>query len=261
MQDFNSINISIITFIKDIVKSNNFNGVVLGLSGGIDSAVAAYCAAQSLGSKGVLGILLPDGDVTPQEDIDDALKICKILKIDYKIIYVNKVKESFLNLLEYTDKKLVKGNLVARIRMCILYYYANLLNRLVLGTTNRTEILIGYFTKYGDGASDLSPLADLYKTQIKELARFLNIPTDIVDKKSSARLWENQQTEEEIGLPFEQLDSLLSFIDKQDLSNESVQRSLQKEFPSIPKLKTDHVLSLIKKNKHKLKAPSICHLN
>ncbi|MGN6628963.1 MAG: NAD(+) synthase, partial [Candidatus Nitrosocosmicus sp.] len=188
MQDFNSINVSIVTFIKDNVKSNNFNGVVLGLSGGIDSAVAAYCAAQALGSKGVLGLLLPDTDVTPREDINDALKICNILKIDYKIIYVNKVKESFLNLLENTDKKLVKGNLVARIRMCILYYYANLLNRLVLGTTNKTEILIGYFTKYGDGASDLSPLADLYKTQIKELARFLNIPTDIVDKKSSARL-------------------------------------------------------------------------
>jgi NAD+ synthase len=261
MQNYSLINDTIKTFIKDTVKLNNSNGVVLGLSGGIDSAVAAYCAVQSLGSKAVLGLLLPDRDITPQQDIDDALKVCKILKIEYKLIFINEIKEKFFKIVDYTDQKLVKGNLVARFRMCILYYYANLFNRLVLGTTNKTESFIGYFTKYGDGASDFSPLADLYKTQVKEFARYLKIPNEIIEKKSSARLWENQQTEDDLGLSFEEIDTLLMSISKQDLFDESLIFSLKKDFPSIPIEKSNHVLSLIKKNRHKLKNPSICYFN
>ncbi len=216
MQDFNLINNSIITFIKNHVEIGNFNGVVLGLSGGIDSSVVAYCAVQALGNKSVLGLLLPDKEITPEKDIDDALKICKILNLNYKITYINDIKDKFLEVLERKDNKLAKGNLASRIRMCILYYYANILNRLVLGTSNKTEITIGYFTKFGDGGNDLSPIGDLYKTQVKEFAKFLNIPYDIINKKSSARLWENQQTEDEIGLSFEDLDSILMFINNND---------------------------------------------
>jgi NAD+ synthase len=259
MQDFHLINNSINTFIKNHVHTDNFNGVILGLSGGIDSSVVAYCATQALGNKSVLGLLLPDKEITPQKDIDDALRICTILNLNYKIIYINDIKDKFLEIVESTDNKLAKGNLVSRIRMCILYYYANLLNRLVLGTSNKTEITIGYFTKFGDGGNDLSPIGDLYKTQVKQFAKFLNIPDNIINKKSSARLWENQQTEDELGLSFEQLDSILMYINKND-NNESINLAYKK-FPSIPKEKISYILSLKKKNAHKIKFSNICSLN
>ena len=129
MQDFHLINNSINTFIKKNVQIGNFNGVILGLSGGIDSSVVAYCATQALGNKKILGLLLPDKEITPQKDIDDALKICAILNLNYKIIYVNDIKDKFLEIVESTDNKLVKGNLISRIRMCILYYYANFIKQ------------------------------------------------------------------------------------------------------------------------------------
>ncbi len=260
MQDFNLINNSISTFIKNHVKIGNFNGVVLGLSGGIDSSVVAYCAVQALGNKSVLGLLLPDKEITPQKDIDDALKICKILNLNHKITYINDIKEKFLEVIERNDNKLAKGNLVSRIRMCILYYYANILNKLVLGTSNKTEITIGYFTKFGDGGNDLSPIGDLYKTQVKEFAKFLNIPEYIINKKSSARLWENQQTEDELGLSFEDLDSILMFINNNNNNIDSI-NSAYNNFPLIPKEKISYILSLKKNNAHKIKFSSICNLN
>ena len=188
--------------------------MVIGLSGGIDSSVVAYSAFRALGKDKVLGLILPDKDITPQQDIDDALEICSVLGIEYKIIYINSIKDQILKDVEKTDNNLVKGNLLSRIRMCILYYYANLLNRFVLGTANKTEIAIGYFTKYGDGASDLFPIGDLYKTQVRGFAKFLNISNSIINKKSSARLWKDQQTEDEIGLSFDDLDAVLSYLDK-----------------------------------------------
>ena len=258
MQDFESINNSINTFIKNYVQMGNFDGVVLGLSGGIDSSVVAYCAAQALGNKSILGLLLPDKEITPHNDIDDALQICEILNLKYKIIYVNDIKDKFLQVIESTDNKLAKGNLVSRIRMCIQYYYANLLNRIVLGTSNKTEITIGYFTKFGDGGNDLSPIGDLYKTQVKEFAKYLKVPDNIINKKSSARLWENQHTEEELGLSFEDLDSILKYINKTS-SNESLDLAY-KSFPLIPKEKILYILSLKKNNLHKINFSSICNL-
>jgi|tagenome__1003787_1003787.scaffolds.fasta_scaffold20659349_2 NAD+ synthase len=259
MQNYHLINNSINTFIKNHVQMGNLNGVILGLSGGIDSSVVAYCATQALGNKNILGLILPDKEITPQKDIDDALKICAILNLNYKIIYVHDIKDKFLEIVESTDNKLVKGNLISRIRMCILYYYANLLNRIVLGTSNKTEITIGYFTKFGDGGNDLSPIGDLYKTQVKEFAKFLNIPDNIINKKSSARLWENQQTEDELGLSFEDLDSILMFFNKSD-TNESINLAY-KYFPLISKEKISYILSLKKNNAHKIKFSSICNLN
>ncbi len=260
MDDFTLINNSINNFIKNKVQEGNVKGVVIGVSGGIDSAVVAYCASNAIGNKKVLGLILPDKEITPQQDIDDAITICSSLKIDYKIIFVNNIKNEFINILEETDNKLVKGNLISRVRMCILYYYANLFNKLVIGTTNKTEVTIGYFTKYGDGASDLSPIGDLYKTQIKEFAKFLNIPYNLIHKKSSARLWVDQQTENEIGLSFDDMDSVLMFINKHDKKSVVDSSLLEKFFPHISKEKINYLLYLIKKNTHKFSFPAVCNL-
>lgn len=260
MNDFTLINNSISTFIKNKVQEANVGGVVLGISGGIDSAVVAFLAAHALGNENVLGLLMPDKEITPQQDMDDAIKICSILKMPYKIIYVNNIKNEFLDALGKTDNKLVEGNLISRIRMSILYYHANLLNKMVLGTSNKTEITIGYFTKHGDGASDLSPIGCLYKTQVKEFAKFLNVPNQIIYKKSSAGLWINQQTEDEIGLLFDDLDAVLMFIDKQNKDNTDLSL-LERSFPLIPKEKISHILYLIKKNKHKSSFSTVCNLD
>src|ERR687889_273392 len=114
MDNFNLINNSINAFIKNLVQKANVNGVVLGLSGGIDSSVAAYCASNSLGKEKVLGLILPDKEITPKQDIDDALEVCSILKIDYKLIYIDNIKTHFLDVLEKTDDNLVHGNLMSR---------------------------------------------------------------------------------------------------------------------------------------------------
>ena len=211
--NFESISQEIMNFIKKETESRKSNGVVLGISGGIDSTVLAYLATRAIGPENVKGLILPDETVTPSNDIEDALRICSILKIDSEKIYINKPKNSFLEIIKHTDNILLTGNLVARIRMCVLYYYSGLMGRLVLGSSNKTELMLGYFTKFGDGAADLLPLGDLYKTQLFGLAKYLEIPGSVIDKKSSARLWANQFTEDELGLPFIQLDKILQFFE------------------------------------------------
>ena len=246
------------SFIKDNVQKANVNGAVIGLSGGIDSSVVVQLASQAIGNKNILSLILPDGDITPKEDIEDAIHLCDNLKIEYKLLYIDNVKKEFFNLLEKTENNLAQGNLVSRIRMCIIYYHANLLKKLVLGTSNKTEISLGYFTKYGDGASDVLPIGDLYKTQVIELAKFLNIPKNIINKKSSARLWIGQQTEEEIGLLFKDIDSILMYTHKNIHSKYST--TIENKFPHIPFEKIKHILYLIEKNKHKQSSSRICNL-
>ena len=114
-----------------------------------------------MGPENVKGLILPDETVTPSNDIEDALRICSNLKIDCEKIFINKPKNSFLEIIKPTDNMLLTGNLVARVRMCVLYYYSGLMGRLVLGSSNKTELMLGYFTKFGDGAADLLPLGDV----------------------------------------------------------------------------------------------------
>ena len=258
--DYGQVTKTILNFIKKEIESRKSEGVVIGVSGGIDSAVLAYLAVRALGNNKVLGLLLPDKDVTPLNDITDGLEVCKRLGIEYKKADIKSPKQGFNDILDQTDNRIVEGNLVARIRMCIMYYYACMKGRLVLGSSNKTELFLGYFTKYGDGAADLLPLGDLYKTEIIKLAKHLEIPRAILDKKSSARLWTDQITEEELGLPFNQLDPIVyKLIGSQNKKYNEI-LDYENDFPAINVQSIQRIQKLIDSNKHKLSFPPVCVL-
>jgi NAD+ synthase len=210
---------SITKFIKSEIKARESEGVIVGMSGGVDSSVAAILAVKALGAEKVFGLILPDSSVTPKNDTEDAGEFAKKLGIEYKVIELGKTKNQFLRPLP--KSKMAKANFLVRLRMSILYYYAALMNRLVVGTGDKSELRLGYFTKYGDAAVDLMPIGDLYKTEVRELAEFLQIPLKISRKKSSARLWKGQTTEGEIGLAYEKIDSILMQIDRLQRGNNS----------------------------------------
>lgn len=199
-------------FIRKIVKEANTDGVVVGLSGGLDSSVVAELCVRALGQDSVLGILMP-AEFTPKEDIEDAKELGRQLGIKTLLINIQEIVESFFRAL-HCDRKNVKqkipmANIHARARMVILYYYANLRNYLVAGTGDRSEALIGYFTKYGDGAADFFPIIYLYKTQVRKLAEHLGIPERIVCKPSSPQLYPGHKATDEIPLNYDRMDPVL----------------------------------------------------
>lgn len=205
----------ITAFIDRKVEEAGARGIVLGLSGGIDSACTAYLSKKALGSEGVFGVIAPEEGVTPPEDVGDAINFCEELGIDYKIIKINSLVNDFIRTLgEGGDT--ATANLKPRIRMVILYFFANSKNMLVTGTGNKTELKVGYFTKYGDGGTDILPLGDLYKTEVFSLSEYLGVPRKIIDKKPSAGLWRGQTDESEMGMSYEKLDTVLKAIEKSD---------------------------------------------
>ena len=199
----------IVNFIQKTVSDANAKGIVVGLSGGIDSSVSGLLAVESLGKENVLGIHMYSS-TTPEEDRKHARLMANLLDIKYIEVSIDTISEEFslvtdiknMTTLENTDQdtiKIANGNLKARIRMSLLYYYANLKNYIVIGTGNRSELLIGYFTKYGDGGCDIEPIGDIYKTQLRLLAKDWGIPEDIISKPPRACLWPNNSDEDEIG--------------------------------------------------------------
>ena len=245
----------IIKFIRMEVSRAQAHGVVLGLSGGIDSSVAASLATKALGNQRVIGLILPDKKISEQKDIDDAIDLSKLLDIRYNIIDITKIKQEYIDLLPV--EKIPLGNLTARIRMTLLYYYANFYNKLVLGTSDKSEMVIGYFTKFGDGASDLLPLADIYKTQVRELGNYLNVPQTILLKKSTPSLWLNQTAENEIGMEYEKIDEILKFIEEKNSA--IIKKDLGKN--RFSKKDVEFIQNLISKNLHKRKLPKICYIS
>jgi NAD+ synthase len=238
------------------------------MSGGIDSSVATYLSVNALGAEKVFGLILPDSSVTPKSDTRHAEKLAKELKIRYKIIEIGKTKNRFLR--AFPQNKLAGANFLARLRMSVLYYYAAIMNRLVLGTSDKSELRLGYFTKYGDAAVDLLPIADLYKSEVRELAEFISIPPEIIRKKSSARLWRGQTTEGEIGLAYDKVDSILIYLEdsqrRRDIISSNASTSNYESpinvhaRPRLESSKEDvkRVTELIARNKHKLALPPIC---
>jgi len=193
-------------FLKNIISEKKADGVIFGLSGGVDSVTVAYLAAKVFGKK-ALALVMPDSTVSPSSETGDALKVIGELGLDYKLIDIDVIHKIYSNHLEPDERAL--GNLRARIRANIIYYYANLKNYLVLGTSNKSEYLIGYFTKFGDGSADILPIVKLYKTQVRKIAEFIGVPNNIITKRSSPNLWKGHDAEEEIGIGYEKIDAIL----------------------------------------------------
>jgi len=183
---------------------------VVGVSGGVDSALVLSILSRTLPKEKVHAFFLPDAG-TPKIDRDDVEKLSKSTGIPIKTIDISPMTESFKSQLSIEDRA-AYGNVKSRTRMVVLYYFANINNALVIGTTNRTEYLIGYYTKFGDGACDLEPIMHLYKHDVWEMAAFMKVPDSIIQKKPSAGLWEDQTDEEEIGMSYSDLDKVLEDV-------------------------------------------------
>ena len=232
-QDYSSITETIEKFLSDQIEKNHAKGLILGLSGGVDSAVLAYLCKRNLKEK-TLAVIMPDTSITPKVETEDALKMIALTGIEHKLIDINPIVKEYTMYLEPND--MARGNLRARIRTNILYYYANSKNYLVLGSSDKSEYLIGYFTKFGDGASDLTPIISLYKLQVREIAKYLGVPENVISKKSSPHLWKEHEAEEELGVSYEEIDSILYCLFDKKLSIEETSRITQIEKSTIEKI-------------------------
>jgi NAD+ synthase len=209
--DYDKVEREITEFIRKIVRESKANGVVVGLSGGIDSSVVATLCVKALGNDRVLGILMPASH-TPKADVDDARQLATSLGIKTYEVSIDNVFKSFIESMPIPGSKIAEANVKARARMMICYFFANSFNMLVAGTGDRSEDLIGYFTKYGDGGVDFLPIAHLYKTQVRALGAHLGLPERIVTKPSSPQLWPGHLATDEIPVGYEKLDLVLHLL-------------------------------------------------
>lgn len=195
----------LISWLRDNVNAANAKGVVFGMSGGIDSAVVSVLCKKAFPDDAV-GFILPC--YSDDKDEQDAILVAEKFKIKYKKIELNSIYDEFLNKVDKTENRTVKANIKPRLRMITLYYYAGINNYLVVGSQNKSELTVGYFTKYGDNG-DLLPIANLVKKQVYELASYLGIPEPVITKTPTAGLWPGQTDEKEMGITYDELDSYI----------------------------------------------------
>ena len=229
----------ITSFIREYVENSGAEGIVLGLSGGVDSNTTAALSSLAIRGDRVLGLMLPEKETYNPKDTADAKLVAEKFGLKTQICDITPALESFYKTLPTfaAADKLCKGNIKARTRMIYLYYYANKLNRIVCGSSDKSETMMGYFTKWGDVAADISPIMDLYKTQVRKLAAHLGIPTELAAKPSTPALWPNQLAETELGIKYETLDLILYGLER-FMTTEAIAKQLNIGNALVKKVKS-----------------------
>jgi NAD+ synthase len=244
-------------FIRYQVEVSGLKGAIVNVSGGIDSAVVLALSVRALKPRNVRALTLPERDITPESDITDVMQLTDRLNVTCDTVEITTILQVMRQTLHLYDPfdRIACGNIKARTRMIIAYHYANTMKRMVIGSSNKTEWLTGYFTKYGDGAVDLMPIADLYKNQVRQLARYLEIPINIIKKTPTAGLWLGQSDEEELGVSYDVLDLIL-YGDERGLSEKEIASNLK-----IDPLLVHKILERVRSNEHKRRLPLILRLS
>ena len=242
----------LVKFLRENFKKAGFSKAVLGLSGGIDSALVAYLLRDALGKENVLAIMMPYKSSNP-DSLNHAKLVVEDLKISAKSIEITDMIDAYFKN-EKEASSLRMGNKMARERMSILFDYSSKENALVVGTSNKTEIYLGYSTQFGDSACALNPIGDLYKTNIWDLSRYLKIPNELIEKKPSADLWEGQTDEQEMGLTYKEADQVLYRMLEE---NKTVKEILAEGFS---KDLVDNILKRMNRSEYKRRMPLIAKI-
>ena len=240
-------------FIRDSVAKAGMSRAVIGLSGGIDSAVSAYLSARALGPENVLALRMPFR-TSSAESLSDAESVIEDLGLPHLTIPISDMADALIS--RFPDmSKLRQGNIMARMRMTALYDQSAAWGGLVMGTSNKTEFLLGYSTIYGDSGVALHPIADLYKCQVRGMARFLGVPTAVVDKPPSADLWVGQTDEDELGFTYDQADQVLFLlVDERYTVDEVAEEGFDRDF-------IVNIWERVKANHYKRTMPNIAKLS
>ena len=238
-------------FISDYLQKTKAKGIVLALSGGIDSATIAALSTLAIGGSKVLALYLPEKETYNEADPKHVRALAKKFGFNLKTIDITSILQTYYKAIPDFDPKdrVSKGNIKARARMICVYYHANNQNRVVVGPSDKSETMMGYFTKWGDVAADISPLMDLYKTQVRQLAAHIGVPKEIVDKPSTPQLWPGQIAEEELGIKYETLDLILLGFEN-FMTPEEIAKQLNLNLKLVQDVKTRWLLM-----EHKRRAP------
>lgn len=241
----------VVDFIADQVETAGVDGAVLGLSGGVDSSTVAHLAVEAIGTENLHGLVMPS-EVNDPDTMSDAERVAEDLGIEYDVIEINPIVERVLE--AYPDAendRMAVGNLHVRARAVLNYLVANTDEAMVLGTGNRTESLTGYFTKYGDGAVDCHPIANLYKQQVRQLARELGVPESITTRTPTAGMWVDQTDEGELGVEYDTIDSILALHVEGGAGVAATA-----DIVGVEKSIVEHVRDLYERSKHKRSTPA-----
>ena len=239
----------IVRFVKKVLRDSGATGVVLGVSGGVDSAVVGELCVRSLGKDRVMTVMMPSAH-TPAGDVTDANYLMKRWGTKKVVVQISPLAIAVIGRVGERGSNLAEANLQARVRMAILYFLANSHNLLVAGTGDRSELGLGYFTKFGDGGVDFLPIGHLYKTQVRELGKFLGIPASVVTKPASPGLWTGHKATDELPADYPEIDTFLhATMDEES----GVAVAAKKAGVSLTVAK--ELLAMIKKGAHKRNLP------